>query len=341
MFTEEQLKKISQKLHSLSKITVFPEEAEAVDFLDKTLTIQEMEHTIYRETQFDGRSGGLLDFSNNELPVIIVPDLHGRSDFLVNLLDSDILDKIYGEEKSVLEYLNEEKVIIVCVGDCVHGEARVVERWNRSYAEWMGGIYAGPNMQEEMMENLSTVSVVMELKNTFTSGFHILKGNHENIRNETGNGNFSFRKFAMEGQMCLDFVQQVFGDVVLHYVDLWEKSLPVCALFKNFGVSHAEPVRPFLRRQIVNYSLNPDVISGLTWTRNDEAEPDSCRKLFKSLAERESSAKSLWFGGHRPIFTEENYALRQNGDYVQIHNPDMENVAVVKSNGDFEVVSLN
>ena len=36
---------------------------------------------------------------------------------------------------------------------------------------------------------------------------------------------------------------------------------------------------------------------------------------------------SLYFGGHRPI--QGNYSLRQNGKYVQIHNPDRQNIVLV------------
>ena len=39
------------------------------------------------------------------------------------------------------------------------------------------------------------------------------------------------------------------------------------------------------------------------------------------------NSDALYFGGHRPI--QGNYALRQQGKYVQIHNPDRQNVVLV------------
>ena len=220
---------------------------------------------------------------------------------------------------------------------------RGYERWIAAYKDWSMDVYAGQPMQEEMKENISTLMIIMELKNNFTENFHFLKGNHENIFNESCHGNLAFRKFVQEGSMCCDFIRQVYGDVILHLISLWEKALPVCALFYDFAVSHAEPACCFSRKQIVDYHKNDDVVLGLTWTANDAAEKGSVKKLFKNLNPSAKRSGVLWFGGHRPV-KDGKYLLRQDGTYLQLHNPNEMNVAIVvpekKFNPEIDIKSV-
>ncbi len=325
MLTNEQLELFRQQLKDLKKSQGFPDESDFQVFLDKSITVLENEGASYRPLNKSGRVGGLLDFSTSQLPVIIVPDIHGRVDFLLKLLDSKKFS-----DASVLEDLNEGKIMIVCVGDAVHGELRAYDRWVRSLRDWQMDVYAGPSMQEEMKENIAVWQVIMMLKNQFPENFHFLKGNHENVTNETGHGNHSFRKFVSEGQMCCDFIRQVYGDAVLHLINLWEKSLPLCAVFSSFAVSHAEPFDVYTRDEVINCHEEDfiHVVEGLTWTRNDEALDNTCKKNLKKLYGKAKTSGVIWFGGHRPV-KDAKYMLRQKGAYLQLHNPDEMNVAYV------------
>lgn len=338
MLTKEQLDSFRQNLQTIIDSKDFPEESEFQVFLDEAVTLLESEDSSYRPLNAQDKSGGLLDFSTSEIPVIVVPDLHGRGDFLLKLLDSKA-----GGEDSVLERLNQEQVMVVCVGDAVHGELRAYDRWIKSFTDWQMDVYAGPSMQEEMRENIAVWQLLMTLKKNFPKCFHFLKGNHENVTNETGHGNHSFRKFVSEGQMCCDFIRQVYGDVVLHLISLWEKALPVCAVFSSFGISHAEPSIAYEREEVINCSENDSVVYGLTWTRNDEALEGSCKKMLKKLNPKAKGKGVLWFGGHRPV-KDEKFYLRQKGAYLQLHNPYEMNVAFVvpgkKFNPQEDIISL-
>lgn len=330
MLTREQLVEFRQHLQDISDSISFPREDELQCFLDKAVAIQESEDESYRPLNSAGKSGGLLDFTKSQLPVIIVPDIHGRADFLLKLIDFKVENS-----KTVLELLNENQIMVICVGDAVHSEMRGYERWLESFRDWNLDVYAGPTMQEEMKENFSVWLILMELKKTFVPSFHFLKGNHENVTNEDAHGNHSFRKFVCEGQMCCDFIRQVYGDVILHLINLWEKSLPLCAVFSSFGISHAEPAKLYKKKEVINSFENDSVVEGLTWTRNDEAEENSCRKLFRELSRKRKSKGILWFGGHRPV-KDCMYKLRQNDSYIQIHNPDKTNVAFVVPEKEFD-----
>ncbi|MBR1912165.1 MAG: metallophosphoesterase [Treponema sp.] len=338
-FTSEQCESLRRTIASYRDNDRLPSEEELIALLDRTISTLESESVDYRAQASDGSAGGLLDFSADTLPVIIVPDLHARPDFIVQLLDCTF------EGMSLLSALATGRLYVVCVGDGVHTESPVDsrDRWIRSYQEWMerGNINSEP-MQQEMKDCFSTMMAVMELKNAFPKHFHFLKGNHENILNKEGGGDHPFRKYALEGAMVKEFVGEQYGDAVLHLMNCFETNLPIVAVFRDFGISHAEPMRPYARNEIVNYHDNGDLILDFTWTSNDQAEENSCARQFCLLTGKEDDGISLWFGGHRPV--EGKYKLRQNGRYIQIHNPMEMNIAVVASaqsfNPDEDIISI-
>lgn len=282
-------------------------------------------------------SGGLLDFSNNELPIIIVPDLHARAFFLYHLLKYNLFN-VLGLNENVFDALCNSHIIVICVGDILHSEARAYNRWCVALNEFMAGNTTGPAMTREMAEGLATSSVVMELKIAFPNNFHILKGNHENILNEDGAGNYAFYKFVREGEMVTIFMEDYYGKKILQSYATFEKSLPLLAAFKRCLISHAEPVIAFSRDEIINapleYTLKnkqnaPSVIEGLTWTRNEEAVMGSVKQMLKDFCHDDAR----YIGGHRPVL--ENYELWQDGLYIQIHNPDKQNIAIIKPDSFF------
>lgn len=339
MLSESQLESLGKKIISL-KDAPLPEEKDLQSFLENSLENLENESSEYRPLDSHKKAGGLLDFTESDLPVIVVPDIHGRCDFIIRLLEYRIPAM---ENISVLNALNEDRIIVVCVGDAVHGEKRAYERWVSSYDSYLSGDCVSETMQEEMRENFSVWQSLMLLKNSFPKNFHFLKGNHENVLNETGNGNYSFKKFVQEGQMCLEFIRHWYGDIILFLISYWEKALPVCAVFRDFAVSHAEPFSVFTKKEIINYKKNPEITESFTWTANDDVEDDTCQKILKKLCPKSKRNGVIWFGGHRPVM-QAKYSLRQNSSYIQIHNPDEMNVAFVDPGRDFypekDIISL-
>ncbi len=77
----------------------------------------------------------------------------------------------------------------------------------------------------------------------------------------------------------------------------------------------------YSREEIIEYRNNPDVIEGLTWTADDEANEESAEEMIEYYMESDTDkANAFYFGGHRPVLN--LYNLRANGRYVQIHNQD-------------------
>ncbi|MBQ6028577.1 MAG: hypothetical protein IJL24_03510 [Treponema sp.] len=344
----------------LAKHERLPSKKKILDAAKRALFVLETEEPSYRE-RIPGTdvAGGLLDFralderggtngASTALATIIVPDIHARPEFIYNILNCD-LSKIApffaelsespagakgAKGAKVVDALEENKVRVICVGDILHAEGRARERWAASYCAFEGGVYDSPSMREEMAEGLAALLAVMKAKYLWPKNFHCLKGNHENIANERGEGNFPFRKFASEGQMVFEFMKAVYGKEVLDAVYEFEKALPLCACAGNFFVSHAEPMDFYSREDLVAAPLDERTVYGLTWTANDEARLGGVDKILTALCKPPKGVEARAIGGHRPV--PENYLERQGGLYVQIHNPKKQNIAVVMPDKTFD-----
>ena len=86
MLTEEQCEGLRLRIQSYRDCCRLPSEEELVSLLDRTVSTLENESSSYRSKATEGSAGGLLDFSYDNLPVVIVPDLNGRPDFLIQLM---------------------------------------------------------------------------------------------------------------------------------------------------------------------------------------------------------------------------------------------------------------
>lgn len=330
-------------INKILRASVLPSHDEIFRLSDISSTVMENELCAYRPACDYGEPGGLLDFKGDPLPLIVVPDLHARPYFLENILDYKLSKKfLKASSCSVFEALEKGLVRIICVGDALHTERTTRERWAAAEAEFDTGICTGPAMSAEMLDGLSLICALMRLKELFPANFHFLKGNHENILNRTCDGDYAFRKFADEGRMVKEFISEYYGDDILYMLSCVENALPLIAVTDNCVISHGEPKMAFTRQQLINGRSMCEVVSGLTWTDNGAAEEGSVIKIIKELCGENDFENYVYLGGHRPVT--ENYLLRQNGRYIQIHNPGKQNIALVdiekKFNPDTDIVSV-
>ena len=344
-----------------------PDYADFFEVLNEVIEVLENENESYRPKNEDGKCGSLIDFQNEDKLTLVVPDLHARPDFLLNLLFSDVrkfldekeIDFLFCEnnnkkcpelEKSVFEMLQNDLIRLVFVGDILHSENNR-NRWYQIEDEFEQKKYCGEKMCIEMGEGLSLLFCLCRLKSSFPKNIHILKGNHENILNRTGDGDFGFKKFVDEGEMCRLFVQNYYGDDILFLIHCFEKELPLVFVSKNVVVSHAEPKISVSKKEVINARKSAQIIYAFTWTANGEAEEGSVSQIIKNLVcddEKETEIENkdeiqteyenenvnqdennyVYLAGHRPV--KDNFALRQGGKFIQIHNVKKQNVAVVK-----------
>ncbi len=261
----------------------------------------------------DNLGGGLV-LLDHCIETILIPDIHARLDLMLSTL-------FFQDERgrSVLDRLATGDVQVVCVGDGMHAESRAAKRWQLAQREYVKRFRRHKYMDEEMRESLGVMEMILELTIAFPARFHYLKGNHDNIKNENGNGNHSFMKFALEGPMVTEYILKFYGADFLRQYDLYEKSLPLLAVGRDFLVSHAEPLRFFSREEILNYREHPEVVEGLTWTADGYATEGSTQQMLAEYLRPEYWPHALYFGGHRPV--KDLYHRRARGRYVQIHNP--------------------
>lgn len=269
----------------------------------------------------DGRPGGLVRLLSG-VPTIVVPDLHARGAFILSLAAMPLPDG-----GDICGALAEGALQVLCLGDGFHAEARAAGRWRDAYREFLGGYTESTAMDDEMRESLSLMEMVMILKAAFPRAFHFLKGNHENVLDEEGDGNHSFGKFAEEGAMVAEYMLGAYGRELTESYAAFEKALPLFAVGDRFLASHAEPARAYSDEELVDAPNRPEVILGLTWTDNGAAEPGAVGALLDRILPNVPDAR--YITGHRPVPAPLRYLERSDGRHLQIHAPDSFNVAWV------------
>lgn len=305
---------LAEKLREFYTRREPPEREAYLETLRGVLEVLGTEPGTVRPADPDGRPGGLV-LLDRDLPTIVVPDIHARMDFLLSVLAYRA-----GGDRKTIDLLDEGRVQVVCLGDGVHSEGRGARRWRTALEEFQEEYRIHASMDEEMRESLGVMGMVMELKRCFPRRFHFLKGNHENITNESGSGNFPFRKFALEGVMTLEYMERFYGEEVVMAYALFEKALPLLAVGRGFLISHAEPGSFYDRESVIAFRRHPEVVSGLTWTDNDQAERGSVQKMLNCHLGEAEGPRGWYFTGHRPVSG--HFRLRAEGRLVQIHDPE-------------------
>ncbi len=308
------MQELTRRLGQIFRRTGPPEALAFGDIIAGALEALEREPPEIRPLDQDGRPGGLVLLEPG-LPTIVVPDLHARMDFFLSVLGFEA-----ETSRRAIDLMDEGRIQVVCLGDGVHAEGRAAHRWQAALKEFLGGFRSHGSMDEEMRESLGVMEMVMEVKHRYPTRFHFLKGNHENITNESGGGNLPFRKFALEGVMVATYMRQFYGEEVLDQYARLEREFPLLAIGPGFLLSHAEPAVFYPPQRIIGYRKDAEVVAGLTWTDNEEAEPGSVEEMLRYYLGEEKAENGFYFGGHRPAVG--SYKLRAGGKYVQIHDPE-------------------
>ena len=337
---------VSSKLKELRKLLTdnnLPSHNDLFELSEAVSSILEEEKTSYRKKADDDQVGGLLDFQEDDIPLVVIPDIHGRRQFILDIINYKLPKDFVGKSMTILEALDKKLLRLIFVGDILHTERNTKERWLDALDDYLEGIYSGEAMKDEMIDSLGAWCAVFLLKRYFPELCHVIKGNHENILNATKNGDYSFKKYANEGAMVKAFVEDFYGDDIVYLIHCVESSLPLAMVGKYCVVSHAEPLKTYTKEQLVNGVGKADVVEGLIWTNNGDAEEGSVEGVIRNLSNNSDISDYMYLGGHRCV-KDGNYKLRQNGLYVQIHNPAKENICLIynnrKFNPDLDIVGV-
>jgi hypothetical protein len=181
--------------------------------------------------------GGLVEL-RRDLPTVLIPDLHGRRDYL----DAVLATRDGASGRSYLELLAASRVQVVCLGDLMHTEVRG-ELWRR-------GMPAAA-MRMEMAESLGTIKRAAELKAKYPSGFHILRGNHDDV-GPTGAGPCDL---PLQIGATRRFLGAELGQALVDELSRFFCALPLAAAGTTFVASHAAPLT-FVSRSEVRASTD-------------------------------------------------------------------------------------
>ncbi len=325
------LQDVKSELRRLLELDAPPDPEEVADRATAAVEVMRGMSPRVRPRNERDEIGGIVHL-RPELPTVVVPDIHARPDLIVSVMSLNAPK--YGVEKPLIEELAEERAQLVFVGDYVHAEGRARARWRQAFQEFQTGYQRHSAMDEEMTESLAALEMVAVLKHAFPETFHGLKGNHENIANENKDGNLPFGKFVYEGAMVAEYMHQFYGGAAFEAIYELEKTLPLIAIGSRFIVGHAEPQRLFSREELLDYRNRADVVYGLTWTANDEAERGSVEEMLDHYLPQSDPEERVYLGGHRPVSG--LFHTRAGGSYIQIHNPDLFVAAVLTSNRMFD-----
>lgn len=304
-----------------------PDHRDYLRVVRKAINLLNSENENLRPRDAQGRPGGVVKLMAH-MPTVLIPDLHARTDFFYSVFAATV-DGAF----TVAEQISRGELQVVCVGDAFHSERRGASRWQAAFKEFQEGWKKHKQMDGEMRDSLGVMEMVMMAKLAFPDYFHFLKGNHENISNESGQGNHGFRKYAYEGPMVTDYVSRFYGQEFLATYYEYEKSFPLLCIGDGFLVSHAEPATFYEESRVINYREDAQVIEGLTWTDNDAAENGSVEKMLTAYLG--SSTGTVYFGGHRPVGN--LYSWRAEKRFVQFHNPERFIVVRIQDGPSFDV----
>jgi len=288
---------------------------------NRLLSEQSYNVSLERCTAALGRNGGLVQLKRN-LRTLVIPDLHARRDYLVRVLkqrDPRTRQK-YGD------LLSEGQLQVVVLGDGMHAEGRAAARWARADRRQNDRA-----ITREAAESLGTMKLVMDLKAAHPDNFHYLKGNHDNICNRRGGGDYPMYKYAErhgEAALLKGFLERNYGQEFVRRWSTFERKLPIVAVGKGFALAHSGPGRVTSKRAIQRRKAC--AVKRFTWTDltgNNRRQDRIARRQLRELG----VSDGFFLAGHRPA-----RRVRRQGCFYQINSESRMYYAVLEPGSQFD-----
>jgi len=239
------------------------------------------------------RQGGLAEMPPH-LQTVILPDLHGQRDYLLQVLAMAAPGK---PKTSVFQELQKGKINVLCLGDGMHCEHRAARRWLQAERDYLEG-KPSQAIEDELVESMGLLKMVMDLKSEYPNNFFFARGNHEDMDPKR-----PYRKFTEVGESLLvkQAVVERFGRDFLKQWHDCEGSMPLVVRGGSFVASHAAPEEPLTIPQVQGRA--DSAFRACCWSDNTKWRPGSPQerafeancKIFKASATRP------WVVGHRKV----------------------------------------
>ena len=241
------INQLQKDFEDLSKIERI-ERQDIEPHLDKVSEILQNEPESIRPKDKNGQPGGLIELKK-DIPTILIPDLHGKREILLKLLNDQDENGITNLEKII-----KGKIQMVFLGDVVHTEPAKDQEENQKKAQnefIQYGKFISSAMDKEIATSFGTVEMIMKLKELAPGNIHYLRGDHE-IQNES----YGFavgKSNILQSSLVKNYFQQKYGNDFLQKYDKFEELLPFIAVGDKFFASHTIPEVPFSKEEIINF----------------------------------------------------------------------------------------
>lgn len=232
---------------------------------------------------------------DSEKPTVIVPDIHGRPDFV----------------RKVFETYNTETWDIVFTGDILHREGNRKE-WQAIESSFIPGNEG--IMLPELNASLEAMYLIVDKILEAPDSVFLLRGNHDDV-SCTLVGDFGKYCRAKESVLFREGLLWLCSYGLFQSTDKLCSKLPYVYLGKEFIASHTVPIGPISLRDVkIN---DPETHEAFAWSSNGDRP--WLDETFKCL---HPEAK-LWFCGHVPVHSD-FLRISRSGDktIVQNNHPD-------------------
>lgn len=234
------------------------------------------------------KQGGLVQLPQ-DVPTLILPDLHAQRDYLVTALSQKI------EGKSAFELLKGGKLNVLCLGDAMHSEQRNQLRWLQAEQDYLEG-RESLSMEAELTESLGLMEMLFELKVGYPNHFYMVRGNHEDMDPER-----AYTKFTQVGESNLvkTWVTRHWGEKFLKQWSATERSLPLLASGATFMGSHAPPEAEITQEGV--QKRTSAAFRALCWSDNTRWGAAEEKTFLKNCERFQVTPNRPWVAGHRKV----------------------------------------
>jgi hypothetical protein len=243
---------------------------------------------------------GYIRNSNSNKKTVIVPDVHGRLDFVIEVF---------------YRYPIEDWDIVFS-GDILHTETDG-HRWKAITDEFVKTRCFGQDMLDELEASHGSHLIIDGMRKNNPDSVFVVRGNHDDVAERLVG---SYGKFSHLGESSLYAagLKHFFRAEYQAYLQ-YEKTIPYIYIGNGFIVSHTVPQRAYTLDQVI--CDNSKVHQDFTWTDNREQRGPWTGVFTKNLETLGEGQAKFWFIGHRPV--EPNHVLRiqMNKRLVQNNNP--------------------
>ena len=230
-----------------------------------------------RATNSYGRPGGLIDLSMDKRKIIVIGDLHGAIDNLVQILN---------HEKNQ-EEIKKGKTLAIIIGDGAHNDQT--------------------GQMREMQSSLLVIEKIIYLINTYPEGILYIRGNHDTFDERLA------KSGILQGKEFRLYLEEHRSEKYIEAVEEFFNKLPMFIIGNGYAIAHAGPVRYGCTRQdLIDIEDHPDYYHQLQWNRLHEFRGNPNMKEYGDRDIREMLKKLglpeelPFIVGHNPMWNTGN-----------------------------------